>query len=242
MAKGKRLYLGIILTIILYLGIWSAVLDFSRFQNLNFEYDIYPGAILKRINVILSAIIAWSAGKDGLSSRDGRKMKAVFLFACFAEGAFVFRLRDAGICFFAVCQTLLIVRNSNGLRYKLIHSNLKQKKLLLISGLVIFSVLASSPIIFSSLIKIHGPIFLVYLYEMLLCASMWTGLANNILGLFPKRNSRMAVFGILCFFCCDVSVGLDAVLEAGAPWLAANSLIWIFYIPALVLLALSCYK
>jgi hypothetical protein len=79
-------------------------------------------------------------------------------------------------------------------------------------------------------------------YLIILSASLWSGLASNILGLLPLRNSKMVAIGMISFFCCDVFVGLDAVMEAGLPWLLANSIIWVFYIPALVLLALSCYR
>ena len=91
MTKGKKLYLAIVVAIIVALGIWSIILDFSRFSSLNFEYDIYPSALLKRINVILAASIAWSAGRDRLSPRDSVMMKIIFLFICLAESAFAFR-------------------------------------------------------------------------------------------------------------------------------------------------------
>lgn len=242
MTRRKRLYLAIVVTIILSLGIWSMILDFSRFFRLNFSYDIYPSALLKRINVMLAAIIVWTVGKDGLSSIDSKMMKAIFLFICFAEGAFALGWREAGICLFAVCQILLTIRNSTGLIHSLTHASLIQKKRLLISSLVIFFMLAVFPILFSPLIIIHRPIFIVYLYGLLLSTSLWAGLTNNILGIFPKKNSRMAAIGMVCFYCCDVLVGLDAVLEEGLPWLTANSFIWVFYIPALVLLALSSYR
>lgn len=242
MTKGKKLYLAIVVAIIVSLGIWSIILDFSRFPSLNFEYDIYPSALLKRINVILAASIAWSAGRDRLSPRDSVMMKIIFLFICLAESAFAFRWREAGICLFAVCQILLAVRHSTGLFYGLNHAGILQKKRLLIISLVIIAMLAAFPILLNKIIIIHKPVFIVYLYGLLLSVSLWAGLANSILGMLPGKNSGMAAAGMICFYCCDVLVGLDAVLEAGLPWLMANSFIWIFYIPALVLLALSSYK
>ncbi|HWQ30896.1 MAG TPA: hypothetical protein VN549_07890, partial [Negativicutes bacterium] len=76
----------------------------------------------------------------------------------------------------------------------------------------------------------------------ILSTSLLAALASNILKLLPQRNAEMAAAGVICFFCCDILVGLDAVLWEGIPWLLANSFIWVFYIPALVLLALSAYR
>ena len=241
MANGKKLYVSIILFIISALSIWFLILDFSRFSTLDYSYDIYPSALLKRINVILAAFIAWAVGKDGLSIKDSRRIKAAFMFIIFGEAAFAIGERIFGVGMFAVCQTLLIVRNSTGLKYRLNHASHDQKKKI-ISGFIIMFILVVFPFLFASLIKIYSAFMAVYLYGIILSISLWAGLASNILVLLPKRNSRMVAVGMLCFYCCDVLVGLDAVMEVGLLWLFVNSFIWIFYIPALVLLALSCYR
>ena len=101
MTKGKKLYLAIVVAIIVALGIWSIILDFSRFSSLNFEYDIYPSALLKRINVILAASIAWSAGRDRLSPRDSVMRKTALFIAL--PKAFCIQMERSGICLFAIC-------------------------------------------------------------------------------------------------------------------------------------------
>jgi len=241
-SAGKRFLISIIVLTIVALSIWSIALDISRFSSLNYSYDIYPSALLKRINVILAAFIAWGVGKDGLSLKDSRRMKAAFMFIILGEAAFALGGTVVGVCLFAVSQTLLIIRNSTGLRDKLSHASQIQKRRLLLSSLTVFLILAAMPFLFSSLIKVHNPTVIVYLYGILLSASLLAGLTNSILGLLPGRNSKMVAVGMICFYCCDILVGLDAVMETGLPWLLVNSFIWIFYIPALVLLALSCYR
>jgi len=238
----KRTFIYIILLIIAAFCIWFIALDFSRFVSLDYSYDIYPSAILKRINVILAATIAWFVGKDGLSQRDSNIMKAAFIIVCFAEGDFVLGWRVEGICLFAVCQTLLLIRNSTGFGKKLKYANIKQKESLLLSGFIIFLIFAVMIILSGYLSKAYWIMLIALLYGIVLSASLWIGLANGILGLLPGRNAKMAAFGMVCFCCCDILVGLDAVLKPGLPWLLANSFIWIFYIPALVSLALSCFK
>lgn len=242
MSARKRTLISIIVLIIAVLGIWSIILDFSRFYSLNYNYDIYPSAVLKRINVILAAAIAWTVGKDRLSMLDSRRMKAAFLFIIIGETAFALSRTIVGVCLFAVSQTLLIIRNSTGLRDKLIHAGYKQKKGLFVLSLTILLILVAMAILFGPLIMIYGSTFFIFLYGILLSASLWAGLTSKILGLLPEKNSNMAAVGMICFYCCDVLVGLDAVMETGLPWLLANSFIWVFYISALVLLALSCYR
>jgi len=241
MRTYKRLYIKLMLSVTAVLCACFVALDFSRFLNRDYSYDIFPGALLKRVCVIIAAIIAWSVGRDGLSPKDSRLMKAAFIFVIFGETAFLIRERAIGVGMFAVCQTLLTIRNGTGLRYKLARAGSKQKRGLVVSGLIII-ISVILPFLSGYLFKRDITLNIAYLYGIILSISLWAGLACNILGLLPQVNAGMAAWGMICFFCCDVLVGLDAVLEAGLPWLLANSFIWIFYIPALVLLALSCYR
>jgi hypothetical protein len=91
-------------------------------------------------------------------------------------------------------------------------------------------------IIMNNLVIIAG------LYGIILSISLWAGLTSYILGLFPYKNSSMIAIGMLCFYFCDISVGLDGLLGSGTAWVFATSLTWIFYTPAITLLALSCYN
>jgi hypothetical protein len=71
---------------------------------------------------------------------------------------------------------------------------------------------------------------------------VWVAAVNDMLALFPKPNSKMIAIGMILFYFCDICVGLDFILPKGTIWLLANSLIWVFFTPAITLLALSCYK
>jgi hypothetical protein len=242
MKKSKKMLMAFILLIMLILSIWFMVLDFSRFFNQDYSYDIFPSAVLKRICVILAASIAWSVGRDGLDPRDSRLMKAAFLFACIGETAFAVNERIIGVWSFGICQLLLIIRNLRGFGCGLYNAGKIQKRLLLITGISILLVIGVFVFVFAVFDKSMSIHTAVLIYGILLSISLWAGLAAHILHLLPPANSVMAALGMICFFCCDVLVGLDAALEAGLPWLLANSFIWVFYIPALTLLALSCYK
>lgn len=242
MRNSKKLYVSVIVIIILALSVCFMLLDFSRFLTLNYSYDIFPSAILKRICVILAAAIAWSVGRDGLTPPDSRLINAAFLFACFGEIAFVYKSRAFGIFMFCLCQLLLTIRNGAGLRGRLEYAGFIKK--LGLSALFFFLVhlVIVFVRVFGTLSKPDLTSLIVCFYAAVLSISLWTSLACAVLALLPAVNSRLAAAGVCCFFCCDILVGLDAVLEAGVPWLLANSFIWIFYIPALVMLALSSYS
>lgn len=242
MKSNKKKFLSIVLFIILLLGIWFVALDFSRFFNRDYSYDIFPSAVLKRICVILAAAIAWSVGMDGLDPGDSARMKAAFLFACLGETAFAAGVRLVGVGLFALCQMLLIVRHTNGFGSGLAHAGSRRKKLLLLPIVLVVLILTAFVFLFGQKIISNLTYTVIFLYAIILSISLWAALANCILRLLKPANSKMAAAGMLCFFCCDVLVGLDAALEVGLPWLLTNSFIWVFYIPALVLLALSCYS
>ena len=242
MSAWKRKQISIIVFTISVVYIWFITLDLSRLFSLNYSYDIYPSALLKRISVILAAIIVWNVGRDGLNLKDSRRMKAAFVFVCMGEAAFVIGVRAVGVGMFAICQTLLIIRNSTGLNYRLAGASRKQKRELFAASYIVLIIIAAFQLLSRYLVKPNDTVIAVYLYGILLCISIFAAFTCNILGLLPKKNSRMVVYGMAFFFCCDVLVGLDAVLETGLPWLLSNSFIWVFYIPALVMLALSCYR
>lgn len=242
MKSGKRLFISLMINAIAVLSIWFMVLDFSRFYNSDFSYDIFPSAVLKRICVLIAASVAWSVGRDGLNPTDSRQMKAALFFAVAGEAAFALGERTIGICMFSVCHSLLLIRNAKGLRRRLLQAG-SRKQLFLLAILAMTVVLWLSFMgQFSSFTEQNALSASAIIYSIILSASLWAAIACFVLRLLPPINSRLAAAGVFCFFCCDVLVGLDAVLEPGIPWLLANSFIWIFYIPALTLLALSSYK
>ncbi len=234
MNKGKKLYVFIAAAIISVFYIWFAILDFSRFGSLDLTYDIFPSGILKRTAVMLAASIAWLAGQDGLGY--------AFVFACLGEAAFALRLRSFGLAMFFVCQALLIIRNSQGFRRAYKHASVLQRKSLLIASVIIALAYVSALAYAAGSTGFNAVAVAVYVYWSILNLSLLSAVACFILQLLPEKNAAMVCAGVFCFYCCDILVGLDAALDPGLPWLLANSFIWVFYIPALLLLALSCYK
>ena len=83
---------------------------------------------------------------------------------------------------------------------------------------------------------------IMVLYGMMISISLWTAIANYLLKLFPKTNSIMISLGMIFFVLCDINVGLSLILPASLTRTISLNLIWVFYTPALTLLALSRYR
>jgi hypothetical protein len=66
-------------------------------------------------------------------------------------------------------------------------------------------------------------------------------------GLFPEKNASMIMLGMICFTCCDILTGLSLLTGVDHSLreilaVVSNNFIWLFYVPAIVILALSGYR
>ncbi len=242
MSKNKRFLIITILTAIVSISIFTILLDFSRFLGHYDLYKLYPSYLINRINVILATALVWLSGKDSLSQKDNRLMKYVFLVICIGEYFFVAANPAFAVIAFLLCQYLLIIRHSKGLLGKLAMSATRHKVVLALLAIILTSIITATVILLYPFDNYRSLSIIAVFYWTMLSISLWIAIANFILALYSKTNSKMIAIGMLCFYCCDIFVGLDTILDSGTMWLLANSLIWIFYTPAIVLLALSCYK
>ncbi len=242
MTKSKRATVAFILIFAVSVGLFCTVLDFSRFWGAYALYDTFPVHWIKRVNVLLAALLVWAAGRDSYNIKDITRMKRIFLVICLGEAAFLLGRPDIAIGIFAVCQLLLILRNGNGLRYGLKNAAPGQKTKLSLLGLSLLFILYSLVSILKAFAGSCSLQAIAMAYGLLLSISLWIAAANYTLGLFPAENSILIVTGMVCFYLCDIMVGLDGILKPGLPWLIASSMIWVFYTPAVILLALSCYR
>ncbi len=241
MSKNKRFLIITILTAIVSISIFTILLDFSRFLGRYDLYKLYPSYLINRINVILATALVWLSGKDSLSQKDNRLMKYVFFIICIGEYFFVAAKPAFAVIAFLLCQCLLIIRHSKGLLGKLAMSATRHKVVLALLAIILTSIITATVILLYPFGNYYALSIIAVFYWTMLCISLWTAIANFLLALFPKANSRMIAIGMLCFYCCDILVGLDMILGDSAMSMLANSFIWIFYTPAIILLALSCY-
>jgi hypothetical protein len=242
MSSGKKLYLSVMVLVITALYICFIALDFSRFNGLDYYYGYYTSAVLKRITVLLAAVVAWTMGKDRLSSEDGNIMKVVFFIICSAEVVFLFGRFIIGMVLYGVCQSFLIIRNGRGLLNKLKYADNGKRICIKTIGLLIIIAVVLMTTMTCKTLGINTMVIAAWIYGTVLSISLWTGFVCKVLDLLPRKNSDMVAAGMFCFYCCDILVGLDAVMKVSFTWLIVNSFIWVFFTPAVTLLALSSYK
>ena len=94
----------------------------------------------------------------------------------------------------------------------------------------------------NNLMKESTLFYILKFYVVLLSASLLIAIANLLLKIFPKPNSILVTIGMFFFVLCDLNVGLTMALQLGNFSLITDSLIWMFYTPALTLIALSGYN
>lgn len=242
MTSFKKIMLYSIIVLIILIYIITSFTDFSRLFNPYAYYSTFPNEIIKRLIVLLSAALVWLGGKDCLNSQDNQRMKAVFIFISLGEVCFLISKPLIAIFFFAICQCLLITRHCRGILGKLMAANFGQKRKLALAALSLASLLFIAAAILYPIISLSSLVLMGIGYGFILCISLWVGLANFVLGLFPLPNARMIALGMLCFFCCDILVGMDGLLGYSTAWILTSSFIWVFYAPAITLLALSSYR
>ena len=241
MKKNKKIIITALLILISLVAVVYTYLDFSFLFGL--IENSYPSSIIKRINVVLISIIVAISGKDSLNSKDSVLLKTTFIAVCFAELSFVLNSLFGGIVFFFIAQVLLILRNSPGLKQKLSSASEASKlKLLDCSTIILALYVLIFRFVFYPVLKSSPLLMAFMLYASVLSISLWIGIANYLLGLFPKKNSLMVCIGMACFFISDILVGLSIITDSDVVYLISNSFIWVLYIPAILLLALSGYK
>lgn len=247
MERKKSLFILIMISLVIFISGSYIALDWSRFfigpdGPIYTEY-LYSGAA-KLLVSLLCVVIVWMVGKDGVNSSDTGKMKLIFIAIFTADILFFLKFKIPGITIFGIAQILLAFRNGAGM-WKLLSSGKfpEQKNVLLLTGLLIaITVLMLLSGIFYPLLKGSMMFYIISEYAILVSISLWIALANSGIGFFPKINSNLITAGMIFFFMCDINVGLSIALEQGIYRLFANSTVWVFYTPALILLALSGYN
>jgi hypothetical protein len=242
MPVNKRLFIKSIILSIICISIFTITLDFLRLFGHCYLFNLLNNNLIKRINVILAALLVWLAGKDSLNKHDVTGMKFAFISIGCAEVFFLSAKPAQAIGFFAICQCLLISRHCRGLRSELRKASPSQKFKLALILFTLILLLSSAVIIFYPMEAINTLMLLGVLYGLILSISLWAGLANFILSLFPNKNSKIIAIAMVFFYFGDILVGIDGLLLSGPAWLIATTLTWVFYIPAITLLALSSYK
>ncbi|MGI6562234.1 MAG: hypothetical protein ACOX3Q_06705 [Clostridia bacterium] len=195
---------------------------------------------LKAFVVFLTTLLVFITGNDGLNKRDAFLMKVIYVLIIIADFSLVyFESQTVGIFFFIWVQSGLILRNSAGMKEKLKRNFIK----LLLPSLSVGFILPTALLFFIRSLS-SRPHLLVFMaiYACTVSLSLWAAASAYILRLLPKKNGLLVFIGMICFLFCDINVGLSWILPKGMERSLAYAFIWVFYAPALTLIALSGYK
>ena len=239
MNTNKKIAIKIALTSITLILIYFVLVNtyYTFFLNSTFAYS--HTRLLKRVMPFICAAIVFLIGKDCLNKKDATFLKISYLMILGAEISFTLSKVILAIAFFGLCQIFLIIRHSAGIS----NSIKENKKFLLISGIIIGIVVAVLiATIFYPTLGTGTLLYSIVIYGIILGISLWIGIANYHIGNFPKKNALLIMIGITLFFISDFLVGLEIIIGDAYSKNILNLFLWILYIPAITLIALSGYN
>ena len=242
----KKFYVNLILKSIIIISIIFVLLDWMPILNKDNTLDTTMYSYgFKALLILLISLLIFITGEDALNEKDAIIIKVIFILVIIADSSLVlFNTPVIGIMFFSFVQFGLILRNSRGMREKIkINRNNKLR-----TSLFVNTILATLLFIFNLIRLMNGLmeekllLLIMALYGLMVSLSLWTAFANYLVGIFPKINSLFVALGMFFFVLCDLNVGLSLILPNGYIRDIASALVWIFYTPALTLIALSGYR
>lgn len=242
-ATKKRVRL-LLLPILVFFLVFVTI-DFSRFfREDGIDYSVPFASLFFKGGVVLcTTLLVFVIGKDGLSQKDRNRLRLMAVLVMIADVMLLMGKTAVGIVVFAAVQSVLMRRNSRYFLQGFRQAGDSRRALLVTTGTVLLVwTLLLQIFVFYPLLQGNALQWVIIGYALFVSASAWVAIANRLLKLFPRPNSTMVAIGMLCFLLCDLNVGLLLSLPEGVPRLLAESFIWVFYTPALTLLALSGYR
>jgi uncharacterized membrane protein YhhN len=172
---------------------------------------------------LLPGVVSFSA----YSSRDAKLQCACLAITVLAD--YFLLLTDLfafGICIFLVAHLIALAR------YR---KSLWPKMAVLCTAIALLAV--SLPALgaedMSSTNTMLGIIYGVLILTVTICTFLYKQ---------PKQNAFCSRLGMCLFLLCDLNVAMHNTLDAGEAWYAASGvLMWVFYLPAQILLSISAY-
>lgn len=214
-------------------------LDWGRLVGDGPDFALHPLSNLAKLaSSFVACALAWTAGSDALDRADARRFRRMFALVFAGDVAFIAGAAPIGIALFFAFQVLLVARNLAGLGRARLGSTALAASLLppLVILLVYLALLV--PHIGDPALRAAIPVYV---------AILWLSVAAGGLGWFigarPAVNRRRMWLGLWLFALCDMTVGLNLILDPhGRAQIIPSSLTWTFYAPALWCIAASVYR
>lgn len=238
MRTNRGIIAAIMLLSIVFMG-----LDWSRLILHPASLEVSPLSNALKVCVsFLATVLAWRARNHGFSSGDEAAFRLLFSLVFVADVCFVVGLAPVGIVLFAIFQGLLAKRNLTG--WQEAKAALTRDSAAL--GGVALGVAASLGGTLFGIYHLQGVtplLFVIAVYVTFLWASVVSAWASRAIGHFPRRNAGMMALGMSLFLLCDITVAGNLALPPDSMMrVVTSSLTWMFYAPALVLIALSAWR
>ena len=187
---------------------------------------------IKYIGIILCFLLSLLIGDNGHDYTDTRLLVAALFFTSTADYFFLFvKNFKIGVVFFCIVQSIYIIRHS-------------RKTVLTSSYYFVVSVILTIMIFSPSFIHIYkfDQVLksILFLYGGLLLISTFTAIRTTWFDKYPRSGSYKVATGSVLFMLCDINVALFNTSSSFSN--ISGFLIWLFYFPSQVFLALSGYK
>ncbi|WP_200266207.1 lysoplasmalogenase family protein [Clostridium yunnanense] len=169
---------------------------------------------------------------------DKRLLQTALFLTTIADFFFIImECPELGIFIFIFVQITYILRHSRSISLNPIHI----KMLILLSISMLFLGFFLKPKNIDT--KLY---YLALLYGTLLINSLVFAFSTLRSKFYYKHSALMIAFGICLFFMCDINVGLYPLIaesyNISSLSMTIYFLIWFFYLPSQLLLAISGYK
>jgi hypothetical protein len=200
--------------------------------------------IAKVLVSFLCTFVVILIGKDGYDKGQTIALKTAFIAIFTGDLLFFFDFIYLAVVAFFIAHILLIIRNGAGMTTFLkVDGHRTEKRKVFIIGIGSLY-LYISIISFIFYPKLHGNVmlYLVMVYALLLCISIWIAWSTIIVSFMPQLNGIFTALGMSFFLLCDLSVGINFFINEGFLKSIAPCYTWTFYTAALVLLSLSGYR
>lgn len=230
----KPVIIGFILVILCFLYVSFLRMDFFNIKG------ILSSNTLKYISILFCVLITLMTGKAALNTWDISLLHFGLIMTALADLCLL--LLDyftLGVIVFCIVQITYCIRYIPG------KAQSTAVYFSTVFFIIVLGFLALGIFIKSLDILIPAALF----YSICLITSVYRAIYACRSGLFPSPNRYLIAVGMICFLFCDINVALfniSKILGAASGSLhniadISSSLMWFFYLPSQVMLALSGY-
>lgn len=204
-------------------------------------YSNSYSTVLKYIGILLSLALSLLIGDNGYNKKDTRLLQLALCFTAAADLCLlILDYYTVGVLLFCFVQITYIIRHAGILK-----NNIK------IFGSLIFVILVFVMILDTNIIHINiisrELLIIGCIYAILLISSVYSAWRVFNRGSYTSLSCYLICIGMTLFFLCDINVAISALINNvfifGVSLKGVSRfLVWIYYLPAQVLLALSGYR